>query len=466
MPTTIGSRLVSYHHRLAGAGGSELAGVLGPLLPPAALRGLARKRVRRRVYTPLHTFWAFLAQVLSPGQSCREAVRRVQARRARKSAAPISFRTGGYCQARRRLPLPAISHLWSTVAVELATGVPASRLWYGLRVGVVDGTGVSMPDTPGNQRAWPQQRTQKPGCGFPVMKLVAVFSLATGALHGIGTGSLRRSEYALLQVLWPCVQSNFDVLLGDRGFGSFAAFCELRRRNLHGVFRLHHGRRVDWRRGQRLGKDDRLVEWRRPPKLPPTCRLASLPEALTIRIIRVQVPYPGFRTQVLLLSTDLLDHRRYPPSAFAELYLERWRVEVFFAHIKTSMRMDVLRCQTPPMVRRELHMHLVAYNAIRALMCEAERRSGVSLSRISFKGSCDALRVFAPQLAACAHIPALYRRVACLLLDTLAADLVPLRRPRSEPRAVKRRPKNYHLLTKPRHEMGNLPHRNRPNNRR
>jgi hypothetical protein len=418
--------------------------------------------LRRRIYTPVHTFWAFLAQVLNPGQSCREAVRRVQVRRASRRAAPISFRTGGYCQARLRLPLPALARLWGAVAGRLASGVGPERLWMGFRVGVVDGSGLSMPDTPANQRAWPQQRSQKPGCGFPVMKLVAVFSLATGALHGIATGSLRRAEQALLQLLWPCMRSSFDVLLGDRNFGSFATFCELRGRNMHGVFRLHQGRHVDWRRGRRLGRDDRLVVWKRPARMPPTCRLASLPEAITVRILRVRVPYPGFRTQTLFLSTDLLDHRLHPPSAFAELYLQHWRVEVFFAHIKTSMRMDILRCKTPPMVRRELHIHLVAYNAIRAVMCEAERRAGAPLERISFKGTCDALRAFAPHMAACARSPALHRRLALLLLDTLAADLVPNRRPRSEPRAVKRRPKNYNLLTKPRHQTGNLPHHNRP----
>jgi hypothetical protein len=351
------------------------------------------------------------------------------------------------------------------MAGDLADRAVTGWFWEGLRVGVIDGTTVSMPDTPANQRVWPQSRSQEPGCGFPILKLVAVFALATGAVHDIAIGSKRCAEHALLQSLWPRLQSDFDLLLGDRNFGSYATFCELRARRMHGVFRLHQGRRNDWRTGQRLGKDDRLVVWHRPAKLPHTCRRAFLPATITVRIIRVQVALPGFRTQTIFLSTDLSDARRYPPAAFARLYLQRWRVELFFANIKTVMRMDVLRCLTPPMIRRELHMHLIAYNAIRALMLEAAKRARTPLDRISFKGTGDALRQFAPHLAATASQPHVYRRLVRQLLNTLADDRVPLRRPRSEPRAVKRRPKNYQRLNKPRHEMGNLPHRNHPNAR-
>ena len=185
-----------------------------------------------------------------------------------------------------------------------------------------------------------------------------------------------------------------------------------------------------------------------------------MPETLTVRVLLFHVQIPGFRTQTVILATDLLDPVRFPPETLARLYLLRWRVELFFAHIKTSMRMDVLRCRAPRMVNRELHMFLIAYNAIRALMIEATSRSTVAPDRISFKGACDTLRQYAPHLAALARAPSPYRRLLRSMLHALAEDSVPLRRPRSEPRAVKRRPKNYHRLTKPRHQMGNLPHRN------
>jgi hypothetical protein len=454
--------LERFHRQLAARSCCDLAGVLGGLLPKREFAELTQAGTRQRVFTPVTAFWHFLTQILSPNQSCREVVRRVQAQRQQCRRSPISPRTGAYCQARQRLPVSVLKRLWQRLADHLAGSAAPDLLWEGFRVAVIDGTTVSMPDTPANQRLWPQPANQRPGCGFPILKLVAVFSLATGAIHAVITGSMHRAEHALLQGLWPCLQVGFDLLLGDRNFGSYATFCELRLRRMHGVFRLHQGRRMDWRTGQRLGPHDRLVVWRRPVKLPPTCRRPSLPETVTVRVLRVQLDVPGFRTQTLCLATDLTDPRRYSPEALARLYFLRWSVELFFAHIKTAMHMDVLRCQTPAMIRRELHMHFIAYNAIRAVMIEAAARANVGLDRVSFKGTCDALRQFAPHLAALSNHPPAYRRLMRLFLDTLATDLVPLRRPRSEPRVLKRRPKNFHRLTKPRHLMGNLSHRNRP----
>lgn len=174
------------------------------------------------------------------------------------------------------------------------------------------------------------------------------------------------------------------------------------------------------------------------------------------------MPIPGFRTRVIFLSTTLLDPKLFPPDALAELYRRRWQVELFFRHIKTTMHMDVLRCLSPEMIRRELHMHMIAYNLIRAIMLQAALAHATDPNRISFKGTCDTLRQWAPHLAFVAANRALYRRLFQALLHTLAHDIVPSRPNRSEPRVVKRRGKNYHLLTKPRHLMGNLPHRNRP----
>ena len=455
------SRLERFHRRLAATSGCDLAGIVGRLLPPRFLRALESPGTRRRFFTRSGTFWLFLCQTLTPQQSCREVVRRAQAERVRRRRSPMSPGTAGYCLARRRLPLPALQDIWCGIATELDRRGDPGWLWHGMRVAVTDGTTTTMPDTPANQKCWPQPRSQKPGCGFPIMKIVAVFALATGAIHAVVCNSMHSAEQAMLQTFWPYLQNHFDLLLGDRNFGSYATFCELQTRRMHGVFRLHQGRRMDWRSGRRLGRGDRLVTWQRPPKLPPTCRRKSLPDTIRVRIVRVQVAFPGFRTQTIFLATDLTDPRQFPSAALADLYLQRWRVELFFAHIKTSMHMDVLRCLSPHMIRRELHMHLVAYNAIRALMLDTARSRQVPLDRVSFKGTCDALRQFAPHLAVAASHPATYRRLLHLFLDSLAEDLVPLRRPRSEPRAVKRRPKNYHRLTKPRHEMGNLPHRNR-----
>lgn len=455
--------LRSFHRRLAAEACSSLAGVVGDLISVRQLDRLRASGCRRRVFTPAATFWSFLAQVLSPTQPCRETVRQVQAARHRRRKSTICSGSSAYCQARRRLPEGVLHGIWQAIAGDLTDAAEPKMLWRGLRVAVVDGTTVSMPDTPANQAVWPQSRRQKPGCGFPIMKLVALFSLTTGAVHSVVTGTLRDAEQVLLCQLWSPLCQRFDLLLGDRAFGSYALFAALRYRGLNGVFRLHQARKVDWRKGKRLGKFDRVLTWNKPDDTVLWWLPEAVPQSLKIRILKVVVPIAGFRTRVLLVSTDLLDPKRFPAETLAELYRRRWQIELFFRHIKTAMHMDVLRCKSPAMIRRELHMHMVAYNLLRALMLQSALSYGTSLCRISFKGTCDTLRQWAPHLASACTTPALYRCLLRSMLQTLATDLVPLRPNRSEPRALKRRPKPYHLLTLPRHLMGNLPHRNRGN---
>ena len=455
------NRLNGFHQRLAGESLSNLAGVLGHWIPHQQRTLLRKNGHRKRVFTSMATFWNFLAQVLSPAQPCRETVRQIQAARHRRHRPSISSSTGGYCQARQKLPETLLQEIWQTIAGRLSTDASPAMRWMGLRVAVVDGTGVSMPDTAKNQAVWPQSSRQKPGCGFPNMKLVGLFSLATGAIHTFVTGTLHNNEHALFAHLWSTLTAGFDLLLGDRVFGSFATFTALRVSGLHGVFRLNQRRKINWREGHRLGRYDRLVIWNKPPKL--SWWLPNpVPDSITVRILKVCIPIPGFRTRIIFLSTDLLDPKLFPTAALADLYRRRWEVELFFRHIKTAMRMDVLRCLSPDMIRRELHMHMIAYNLIRALMLEAALGHGTPLGRISFKGTCDALRQWAPHLAMVAANPSLYRRLFGSLLHALTHDSVPLRPNRSEPRAIKRRKKNYNLLTKPRHLMGNLSYRNRP----
>jgi hypothetical protein len=456
-------RLQTFHQRLARESCSNLAGMFGSWIPSDMRRRLRGCGKRRCVFPPMITFWNFLAQVLTPAQPCRETVRQIQAARRLRCKPRISSCTGGYCQARRRLPEALLECIWQANARRLATEAIPAMLWRGLRVAVVDGTASSMPDTPENQKVWPQPSGQKPGCGFPVMKLVSLFSMATGAAHALVTGTLHDSEYSLFARLWNGFVANFDLLLGDRGFGSFAVFAALQIHGRWGVFRMHGRRKMDWRKGRRLGKFDRVITWDRPKARDLIWWLPQpIPDAITVRVVRVCVPVPGFRTPVVFLTTNLLDARQFPATALAELYRRRWQVELFFRHIKTTMRMDVLRCLSPEMIRRELHMHMIAYNLIRTLMFHSALAEHIPIDRISFKGTTDTLRQWAPHLAHAATIPARYRQLFRSLLATIALDIVPLRPNRSEPRAVKRRPKNYHRLTRPRHLMGNVPRRNHP----
>ena len=330
---------------------------------------------------------------MSPGASCREVVRKVQAWYAPQDQTPDSG-TSAYCQARRRLPLACLTALHQTLADKLSTRLTTPELWLGRRVKVVDGTGVSMPDTAANQKAWPQPSTQKPGCGFPVVKLVACFCLASGALLQWVEGTLKEHDCRLLQKLLAAFQKG-DVVLADRGFSSYASLATLLTHGVDAVLRVHHFRKLDWRAGKRLGRRDRLVAWQKGQRqgtLWTAEQWAQLPDELTVRLVEIVVAVPGFRTQKLVLVTTLLDAPTYSAEALGQLYFRRWAVELFFRDIKSTLGLDVLRCQTPAMVRKEIVMHALAYNLIRALMQDIAHCYQVSVQHLSFKGTVDALR--------------------------------------------------------------------------
>jgi len=321
-----------------------------------------------------------------------------------------------------------------------------------------------MPDTPENQAAYPQPSNQKKGCGFPMMKLVGLFSLKSAALLHFARGTLRVHESQLFRQLWAHL-SQGDIVLGDRAFCSFFAMASLLGRGVDSLMRLHQARHADFRRGKRLGKDDILISWKKPAQRTAAWsaqEFAALPDTLTVRQIRLHLDIKGCRSRTIILVTTLLDPVAYPAEAIAALYLERWSVELHFREIKITLALDVLRCLTPAMIEKELLLHVIAYNLIRSLMQRAAILHCVELRRLSFKGTLDTLRHFADAVHASEGKP---RKQAALLdsmLEIIAADHVPYRPFRNEPRTKKRRPKNYHLLTKPRHQMRVPPHRNRP----
>ena len=434
---------------------SRLCEIFGPWLPAALLAPTAQGvNSRQRTYPLPLTFWAFLSQVLNPGSSCREVVRKVQAWYAPQDKAPDSG-TSAYCQARHRLPVACLTELHQALAAKVSARITTSELWLGRWVKVVDGTGVSMPDTAANQKAWPQPSTQKPGCGFPIVKLAACFCLASGALLHWVEGQLKEHDCRLLQKLLPAFKKG-DVVLADRGFSSFPGLATLLARGVDAVMRVHQFRKLDWRAGQRLGRRDRLVCWKKSQlqgRLWSPEQWEQLPRELTVRLVEIVVAVPGFRTQKLVLVTTLLDARIYSAEALGQLYFRRWAVELFFRDIKTTLGLDVLRCRTPAMVRKEIVMHALAYNLIRALMQDLAHHYQVSAQRLSFKGTVDALR----QWRALFENAKGQTRTTCklrrLFYQSIANDLLLDRPERSEPRVVKRRPKNFRLLTKPRHEM-------------
>jgi Transposase DDE domain len=441
----------------------------GEFVPKAWLaREKSGRNSRTRVFPPIVTFWAFLAQVLERGSSCRDALRRIIAwwQCEFPNAVQPAVETGGYCQARARLPQLVLTRIGDHAAQRLESQVPDAERWQGRSVKILDGTTASMPDTAANQKAWPQPRSQQPGCGFPLVKLVGLFSMGSGALLHWAEGDIHQHESVLARRLWSELKAG-DVLLADRGFCSFQALAEIAAQGADAVLRLHQARRADFRQGRRLGPDERLLIWHKPARRPPGCTeeaFAALPTTLTLRMVRYHIETPGFRTKEVLLITTLLDPATDPLQALAELYFQRWQIELHFREIKTLLGLDVLRCLTPEMVRKEIALHRIAYNLVRLLMQRAALTYQVRLARLSFKGTLDSLHHFADALHSLTGRPRRQRQLLDDLLLAIARDELPERPGRVEPRAKKRRPKNYHLLTRPRHTMRVPPHRNRPPN--
>lgn len=406
---------------------------------------------RNRCWNLRLVFWTFLWQVAQAGSSCREAIRHAQ-NLCRLHQRPIpADSTSPFCQARSQLPLERLDQIHQAVVSEAQAGLSASDLWCGLHVYAVDGTTLTAPDTPENQKAFPQHRGQRAGCGFPLIRLVAFFALATGLITGWVTGAWGQHELALLQKLWDHLRPG-DLLLGDRGFCTWGLLAQCQTRQIHAVFRGRGCRRIDFRRGQRLGPNERLVQWRKPACRPVTFtpqQWKHLPQSLTLRMVRCRLQVPGLRTRQICLVTTLLDRQTYPLEQLALLYLRRWRMELAFRHLKITLQMDQLSCKTPQNLAREIRFHLLVHNLTRRVMIEAARRHRVALERLSFAGALAACRRCGETLLQ-ARSQHKRRQLRDELFRAISADEVPLRPGRREPRAVKRRPKSYPRLTRPR----------------
>jgi hypothetical protein len=275
-------------------------------------------------------------------------------------------------------------------------------------------------------------------------------------------GTWSQHEIGLLQTLWEHLRPG-DVLLADRGFCNWAVLAQCLQRNIHGVFRVKGVRRADFRHGKRLSRNERLVQWPKTwaaSKTVTAQEWALLPEFLTLRLVRCQLNIPGFRTRRIILVTTLLDSAKYPPEALSELYFRRWAMELTLRNIKTTLQMDQLSCKNPANLEREIRMHFLIHNLVRRLMLEAARRHGVSLERVSFAGSLAAARRYGEALLQ-THSQRQRRELMQEMFAILAADLVPDRPGRREPRAVKRRPKPYPLLMARRDRWLEIPHKDR-----
>jgi Transposase DDE domain len=406
-----------------------------------------------RIYTPLVTLATFLFQILSNDHSCRNAVARLRAWRVAQGLPPCSLKTGGYCRARQRLPetlLPRLARATSKRLQELAS---KGWLFHDRSVVIVDGTCVSMPDTPENQKAYPQHFRQKRGCGFPIARIVVLLSLATGAVLDLAmapwSGKLT-GENALLRGLRHCLQQG-NILLADSYYSSYQEVAALLSRGVDVVMRQHGGRPTDFRRGQKLGREDHLVEWQRGRQRRSWMSLLEfhkLPRSIVMRELLVRIDKKGFRTKQFVVVTSLLDPVEYPAKELAGLYRARWHAELDIRSIKNVMQMDVLRCKTPEMVRKEIWAHALVYNLLRGVMAEAAYRKGVQPRGLSFQGARQVLKGFRAELASATESQAEVLRTDALA--AIAEERVGERPDRYEPRARKRREKMYPRLQIPR----------------
>jgi len=404
------------------------------------------------VYSVPMTLWAFIAQVLSDQKSCVAAVARVLVLLAILGRKPCGAGSGAYCKARAKLPERFLQRLTCDVGQQLEAEAPDAWRWHGHRVVLVDGSTLSMPDTPANQQAYPQQRSQKPGVGFPILRWVALLGLATGAVLASAFGPWRgkqTGETALFRTLLDDLRPG-DVLVADRYYCSYWVVALALARGVHVVFRKHHLRHTDFRTGRRLGRNDHVVTWTKPqrPAWMGQADYEALPATLSLREGRTRITTPGCRVKDLVVVTTLLDPDAYPLVDILDLYHERWHVEIDLRSIKTQMKMEILRCQTPAMVRKEIWAHLLAYSLVRKVMAQAAREHDRTPRQLSFAGALPTLNEFRTLLliAAAADLPALCDDI----LKAIASHRVGARPDRCEPRKVKRRPKGYSRMLKSR----------------
>jgi hypothetical protein len=332
-------------------------------------------------------------------------------------------------------------------------------LWKGRQVYMFDGTTVSMPDTPENQQEYPQNPSQKPGLGFPIARLGAIISLACGVVLSLGIcryAGKGQGERNLLRQQWD-IFSPGDILLTDALMSSWTEMVMLKQRGVDSVSRLNKAlRSADFRTGKQLSHEDHIVRWPKPRNIPSVDRATyeSLPDWLEVREVFVRVTQPGFRTRSLVVVTTLLDPLETTKDELASLFRMRWNNELDIRSIKIELQMDILRCKTPELVRKEIWTHILAYNLIRTVMAQSAIRHGIAPRTISFKGTLQILKAFQPVIALQGHLDAeQLNRLYCEILDAVACHRVADRPDRFEPRKRKRRPRKADRLMVPRAEF-------------
>ncbi|ASC73435.1 Transposase InsG for insertion sequence element IS4 [Halomicronema hongdechloris C2206] len=424
------------------------------VLPEAEIQAVLEAQgvtYRQVLYTPIVVLWSWLSQVLDSDSSLSHAVKRVTTWMRVAGLSVPSADTGAYSKARKRWPESIFPPLVKRVATALQAQVSPAQRWRGRVVRAFDATTILMSDTEVNQRAYPQHSNQKSGCGFPLLKLQVWFCVTTGAVLEVAMAPFRVSEWRLARHLYQTLCPE-DVVVADSAYGTYVDLAGVTAMGADAVFRKHHQRRCDFRRGKKLGIGDHIVRWQRPKKCPHALspeEFEALPEALEVREVYLSIQVPGFRPSNFVVVTTLIDPKRYPRAKLAQLYQLRWQAaEVNLRHLKTTLAMEMVAAKTPTMVTKSIWVHLLAYNLLRTLMWEAGADAEVGALRLSLQGTRQQFNHFRPELL---HLsPSARPQGYQALLNAVRELIIPFRPHRSEPRVVKRRPKPFPRMQEPR----------------
>jgi DDE family transposase len=452
IPRGLGSRFTNFLHSYAQDDGLPFRSALTEeqIQQAADAEGVTFGAGEDCVFTPAVTLWAFVGQYVASGKTCVSAVTRVMVLLAALGRQACSAATGAYCKARQKLSEGFLRRLTYLVGAEVEDQAPAEWRWHNRRTLLVDGAEVIADDTQANQAEYPQAPNRPWGLGFPIIRFVVLLTFATATIVGAALGPYagkETGETALFRRLLEQLRAG-DIVVADRYYCSYFMIALLLQHNVDVAFRLHHARKYDFRRGRRLGHDDHVVVWERPQR--PTWMdqetYASMPETLTMREVRFTVDAQGCRSSSIIVATTLLDSQQYSSADIADLYHQRWHVELDLRAIKQTLDMDMIHCKTPKMLRKAFWAHLLGYNLVRKVAAQAAWEHGLAPRQISFAGTMQTLEEFRWCLIASAERPEVYR----ILFIAVATHIVGNRPDRIEPRRLKRRYDKYSHLGMPR----------------
>jgi len=421
---------------------------------------------RQRSYGNIPTFWAWLAQILDQNASCGKALAMLQSW---YQSADLHIPTGdtsAYCKARSRISVDFLEAVFQRVTQDLSRKETNQDHWRGMTLKAIDGSSVNLLDTKANQAVFPQPSSQKEGCGYPTMGMMGFVNLSHGGWEGMVTSVWSEHDATVAPQLLHCIDPN-DLIMADRAFSSYEYIARItKERKAHVLMRLHQARhrKLDWRKGKRVGANQRIVTWSKPKQQSAKSELTKkqwneLPDEMSIRLIKVKYTDRYGNKRNLVVVTDLLDNKQYSGKELGDLYTRRWKIEEKLRDVKTTMGMEIFTVKSPAMAHKTMLMMMIAYNLIRSLMQSAAGDAEVINERVSFKGALDLVTSCSEHFKIMLKSAQKRARYRAVMIGTLATKILDIRLGRNEPRAIKRRPKSYQMLTKPRHIFEQIVHK-------